>query len=58
MHTCVQGELEGLYAGIFLAMGSLISWCGIVNNAIFAAIVRPQSRSTIYAMDRCIEGQT
>ena len=27
-----------------------------VNNAIFANIVRPRYRSTIYSMDRCIEG--
>ena len=35
---------------------SAISWCGIVNNSVFAAVVRPKFRSTIYAMDRCIEG--
>ena len=44
-----------LYLVTFFGMACLITWCGIVNNAIFAAIVRPKYRSTIYAMDRCIE---
>lgn len=48
--------LQWIFVVTFYLMGATISWCGIVNSTIFADIVRPKYRSTIFALDRCIEG--
>lgn len=47
--------LTGLYAPVFFLAGSLISWCGTNNSAIFAQVVPEQLRSSIYAFDRAFE---
>jgi hypothetical protein len=43
------------YAATFFFVGLVISWCGTNNSAIFAEIVPPQLRTTVFAFNRCIE---
>eukprot|EP00658_Telonema_sp_P-2_P056838 TRINITY_DN45289_c0_g1_i1.p1 TRINITY_DN45289_c0_g1~~TRINITY_DN45289_c0_g1_i1.p1 ORF type:complete len:399 (-),score=129.42 TRINITY_DN45289_c0_g1_i1:276-1472(-) len=52
------GKAPWLISLVLFMTGALISWCGIVNNSIFAEIVHPKNRSTIYSLDRAIEGAT
>jgi MFS family permease len=47
--------LLGVYAPVFFLAGSLISWCGTNNSAIFSQVVPEQLRSSIYAFDRAFE---
>jgi len=44
------------FAAVFLLFGLLISWCGIINQKIFADIVPQAIFSYVYAVDRTIEG--
>lgn len=44
------------YGMVLLLMGLTVSWCGPNNNALFAELVPEAKRSSIYALDRSIEG--
>lgn len=41
---------------VLLVAGALITWCQGVNNTIMAEVTRPQLRTTIYGLDRMLEG--
>ena len=43
-------------AGAMLLAGILIQWCGGVNNTIMAEVTPPSLRTTIYGLDRMLEG--
>jgi MFS family permease len=43
------------WAAAFAGAGSLMSWCGTSNSAIFAEVVPECLRSSIYAFDRSFE---
>lgn len=43
------------WAAAFFVAGTLISWCGTNNSAIFAEVVPDCLRSSIYAFDRSFE---
>ena len=46
-----------LFGATLFAMGLCVTWCASgVNRPIFAAIVRPELRPTIYAFDAVLEG--
>ena len=42
--------------GWLLLTGLLITWCGGVNNTIMAEVTLPQLRTTMYGLDRMVEG--
>ncbi|GAQ77780.1 major facilitator superfamily protein [Klebsormidium nitens] len=50
-------QLFWLYGALLFLMATSISWCqSACNNPIFADIVPPDLRTTIYAFDRAFEG--
>ena len=50
-----QGHVVGITAAIFFVLGSLVSWCGTNNSAIFAEVVPEHLRSSVFAFDRAFE---
>lgn len=50
-----QGHAVGVAAAVFFAMGSLVSWCGTNNSAMFAEVVPERLRSSVFAFDRSFE---
>ena len=50
-----QGHAAGIAAAVFFAMGSLVSWCGTNNSAMFAEVVPERLRSSVFAFDRSFE---
>ena len=50
-----QGHAVGVAAAVFLALGSLVSWFGTNNSAMFAEVVPERLRSSVFAFDRSFE---
>jgi len=50
------GEKFWLYCLMFSLFGTLSTWCAVINVQIFAEIVSEDIRSTIYSLDKFIEG--
>ena len=50
-----QGHAVGGAAAVFFALGSLVSWCGTNNSAMFAEVVPERLRSSVFAFDRSFE---
>ena len=52
----LPGASALVFGAMFLWFGGMISWCGSVNNAVFADVTPQRIRSTIYSLDRVLEG--
>ena len=50
------GAPPSAYAAMLLLTGTLITWCGPINNTVMAAVTVPEQRGTIYGVDRLLEG--
>ena len=50
-----QGHAVGVAAAVFFVLGSLVSWCGTNNSAMFAEVVPERLRSSVFAFDRSFE---
>ncbi|EOD27627.1 hypothetical protein EMIHUDRAFT_52552, partial [Emiliania huxleyi CCMP1516] len=50
------GSAPRAAAPLMLLAGLLVSWCGGVNNSMMAEVVDPALRTTIYGLDRALEG--
>merc|ERR1719348_1481445 len=51
-----DGSTKLLYYSTFAVFGALISWCGIINQKVFADIVPQAIFAYVYAVDRAVEG--
>ncbi|KAL6619274.1 hypothetical protein ACP70R_034413 [Stipagrostis hirtigluma subsp. patula] len=44
------------YAAVFFVLGFAINWCPVTtNNPMFAEVVPAKARTTVYALDMCME---
>ena len=50
------GAPEAAYGAALLLTGSLVAWCGGINSVLMAEVTPPHVRSTIYGLDRLLEG--
>lgn len=50
-----QGHAVGIACAVFFVLGSLVSWCGTNNSAMFAEVVPERLRSSVFAFDRSFE---
>ena len=44
------------FGAILFAMGLFVTWCAAQNRSVFATVVKPHLRPTIYAFDAVLEG--
>ena len=50
------GAPEAAYGAALLLTGSLIAWCGGINSVLMSEVTPPHVRSTIFGLDRLLEG--
>ena len=50
------GRHAPLFALVLFAMGSTMTWCQIINNTVFSAIMPPSRYDAVFALDSVFEG--